>query len=81
MPAIIDRSLRSCQHNVSEATHRSVPFQERLTCTVAQACEAVGIGPTKLYELIANGDLKSLNVGRRRLIRVDSILKFLSIEA
>jgi hypothetical protein len=30
----------------------AIPFVERLTCTIAEACEATGLGRTKLYELI-----------------------------
>ncbi len=56
-----------------------VPFQERPTCTVAEACAAAGIGTTKLYELIGSGALKSVTIGRRRLIRVDSLLSLLAI--
>ena len=32
-----------------------LPFAQRLTCTVAEACEVTGLGRTKLYELIGDG--------------------------
>jgi len=50
-----------------------LPFAERLTCTVSQACAATGLGRTKLYELIAAGSLQSTMIGRRRLIDVRSL--------
>jgi len=46
---------------------------EPVTVTVDGAKKALGIGSTKLYELINDGTLKSLKVGRRRLIKTDSI--------
>jgi hypothetical protein len=33
----------------------TMPFAQRLTCTIDDACEATGLGRTKLYELIAAG--------------------------
>jgi hypothetical protein len=59
---------------------RRVPFNERLTCTVAEACDAAGLGRTKLYELFEGDMIESCTVGRRRLVKVPSLLKFLGIE-
>ena len=44
-----------------------------LTVTVASARKALGIGTTKLYELIGEGQLRTIKLGRRTLIRTDSI--------
>ncbi|MGH6870451.1 MAG: helix-turn-helix domain-containing protein [Rhizomicrobium sp.] len=55
----------------------TVPFVERPTCTIAEACSAVGFGKTKLYELIDGGAVDSIRIGRRRLIRVPSLLRLL----
>lgn len=55
----------------------TIPFVERPTCTVAEACSAVGFGKTKLYELIDGGEVDSIRIGRRRLIRVPSLLRLL----
>lgn len=44
-----------------------------LTVTVASATSALGIGTTKLYELIKSGDLEKIKIGRRSLITVSSI--------
>jgi excisionase family DNA binding protein len=52
----------------------SIPFAQRLTCTVAEACEATGLGRTKLYELIGDGRVTTTTVGRRRLVLVQSLL-------
>ncbi|WP_410052956.1 excisionase family DNA-binding protein [Bradyrhizobium sp. SZCCHNR1021] len=60
---------------------KAVPFAERLSCTVDEACEATGLGRTKLYELIGSGQLIATRVGRRRLVMVQSILALLSTNA
>lgn len=46
---------------------------ERLAVSVTEACEMIGIGRTKIYELIRDGRLKSVKVGRRTLLSVASI--------
>jgi excisionase family DNA binding protein len=46
---------------------------EPLTVTVAGARSALGIGTTKLYELINEGQLRTVKLGRRTLVRTDSI--------
>ena len=55
----------------------TIPFVERPTCTIAEACSAVGFGKTKLYELLDGGAVESVTIGRRRLIRVPSLLRLL----
>jgi excisionase family DNA binding protein len=52
----------------------TIPFAQRLTCTIAEACKATGLGRTKLYELIGGGYLDTITIGRRRLVRVTSLL-------
>ncbi|AUC99528.1 hypothetical protein CWS35_11115 [Bradyrhizobium sp. SK17] len=52
-----------------------VPFRERLSCTVDEACIVTGLGRTKLYELIGSGQLKTTTIGRRRLVIVRSLLE------
>jgi excisionase family DNA binding protein len=59
---------------------RRTPFVQRPTCTIAEACDAVGLGRTKLYELIGGGEVDTISIGRRRLVRVDSLLRLLKID-
>lgn len=56
---------------------KTIPFVERFTCTIDEACEAAGLGRTKLYELIGAGHLVTTTVGRRRLVAVRSLLSLL----
>ena len=46
---------------------------EPITVTVDGAKKALGIGHTKLYELIGEGRLSTIKIGRRTLVKVDSI--------
>jgi excisionase family DNA binding protein len=55
----------------------AIPFAQRLSCTIAEACEVTGLGRTKLYELIGEGHLATTTVGRRRLVLVRSLLSLL----
>lgn len=44
-----------------------------ITVTIQDATKALGIGTTKLYELIGTGKLRTVKLGRRTLVRTDSI--------
>ena len=46
---------------------------EPLTVTIDDAKKAIGIGTTKIYELINTGHLKTVKLGRRTLVKTDSI--------
>jgi excisionase family DNA binding protein len=56
-------------------------FAQRLTCTVAQACEVTGLGRIKIYELIGSGRVTTTTVGRRRLVIVQSLLALVGVKA
>jgi len=76
------KSGNGTQRRRSRNQERSnIPFQERPTCTVAEACDAVGLGKTKFYELMGAGAVKTISVGRRRLVCVPSLLRFLNRQA
>jgi hypothetical protein len=51
-----------------------VPFRERIWCSVEDACDVSGLRRTKIFEMIAAGELTSRREGRRRLVSVASIL-------
>jgi excisionase family DNA binding protein len=53
----------------------SIPFKERISATVAEACEASGIGKTKLYELINEKKIETTKVGKRTLVIVPSLMR------
>ena len=46
---------------------------EPITVTVDGAKKALGIGQTKIYELIGEGRLATIKIGRRTLVKTESI--------
>ena len=46
---------------------------EVLLCSIPEAGKALGVGRSKTYELISEGRLETVNIGRRRLVRVRSV--------
>jgi excisionase family DNA binding protein len=46
---------------------------EPVLCSIPDAAKALGLGRSKLYELIAERRLETVTIGRRRLVRVDSV--------
>lgn len=73
---------RSAAADLPVPSHlRRLPFAQRLTCTVAEACEATGLGRTKIYELIGDGRVITTTVGRRRLVIVQSLLALVGVDA
>ncbi|MGA8615706.1 MAG: helix-turn-helix domain-containing protein [Xanthobacteraceae bacterium] len=54
-----------------------IPFSQRVSCSIAEACQATGLGRTKLYEAISDGRIKSVKVGNRRLVIVASLFQLL----
>jgi excisionase family DNA binding protein len=54
---------------------------EPVTVTVEGAKKALGLGHTKIYELINDGRLKTVKIGKRTLVRCDSIRALVGAEA
>jgi excisionase family DNA binding protein len=48
-------------------------LNQRITISVDEAMSATGIGKTMLYELLNDGSIRSILVGKRRLVIVQSI--------
>jgi excisionase family DNA binding protein len=44
---------------------------------VDEAMEAIGLGRTTVFELMASGELESVKVGRRRLIPSDALMDYI----
>ncbi len=47
--------------------------------SVTQLCEMLNIGKDKAYELLRNGTIKSIKVGKKFIIPKKSVIDFLSI--
>ncbi|MDC7693861.1 helix-turn-helix domain-containing protein [Asticcacaulis sp. DXS10W] len=50
---------------------------EKLAYRIDEAVKASGLGRSFLYERMADGSLKSVKIGGRRLIMRDDLLRFL----
>ena len=55
------------------ASAGTAPTSRPLCVRVDQAMRLLDIGKTKLYELLASGDLEAIRIGRRTLVMRDSI--------
>lgn len=51
---------------------------EPLAVSPAEAARLAGIGRTTLYEAIGSGALRSLKLGKRRLITIDALREWLA---
>ncbi len=48
------------------------PSDQIITAPVAEFCRLSGLGRSRVYELIGDGTLDSITIGKRRLIVIDS---------
>ena len=46
---------------------------DTLLCSISDAARALGLGRSKVYDLISHGRLETVAIGRRRLVRADSV--------
>ena len=60
---------------VSDARHR--PALPREAYSVHEAAEVLGIGRTLAYDLIRRGQLRSVKIGARRVVRHAAIVAYL----
>jgi len=44
-----------------------------MLCSVREATQMLGIGRTKIYDMLSKGELASIQIGTRRLVKIDSI--------
>jgi excisionase family DNA binding protein len=51
---------------------------KKISFTVKQTCALIGVGKTKLYEILGSGELPAKKCGNRTLILKADLEKFLS---
>jgi excisionase family DNA binding protein len=56
------------------------PGEDGVVVSVAEAAERLGVGTTKLRELVAEGRIPSVVIGRRRLIPLGGLNAFAATE-
>ena len=49
---------------------------KKLAYSVPEAAQMIGLGRTKMFELIATGEVASIKVGRRTLVPIESLRNF-----
>jgi excisionase family DNA binding protein len=52
----------------------AIPFRDRPTCRIDEACQVSGLGRSSLYAAMKDGRLEFSKVGKRTLISVPSLL-------
>jgi excisionase family DNA binding protein len=53
-------------------------MNNKIALSPKEACEALGIGKTRLYELIGQGKIEARQCGRRTLILVESLRAYVA---
>jgi hypothetical protein len=75
---VVDKSVQFSERITSSVCawrkDKGLQFADRLACTVDDACSAIGLGRTKLYQLIGEGSVETTSIGRRRLVLVRSLV-------
>jgi excisionase family DNA binding protein len=59
-------------------TKQSVHSTPPIAVSPDEAARLAGIGRTSLYAALAKGDLKSIKIGTRRLIKIEAIHEWLA---
>jgi excisionase family DNA binding protein len=69
------RTSRFEPHDVIDLTVRS---DDRLLLTVEEAADRLGIGRSLMYELIGDGQVSSIRVGRLRRVPLDALTEYVA---
>ena len=65
-------------HTEEHLTDHALPASKRLAVSPAEAARMLGLGKTKLYQLLGDHEIASVKVGTRRLIRVAELEAWLA---
>jgi excisionase family DNA binding protein len=76
----LDALVRARVQTRTDADQQPSPAGEhpRLLLTIPEAAEALGLGRSTLYELIAAGRLEVVHIGRSARVPVDALGSFLA---
>lgn len=56
-------------------------LMQQIALSIAETCAVLSLGRTKVYELIKDGSLATFKIGRRTLVRADSVNALAGIES
>lgn len=48
-------------------------MNDQILCSVIEASKMLGVGRTKIYDMLAKGQIQSMRIGSRRLVKMESI--------
>lgn len=54
-------------------TVEQIPFWDRLTCSVDEACTVTSLGRSSVIKMMDSGKLETRKIGRRRLVLIRSL--------
>ena len=54
---------------------------EPILISINETANALGLGRTRIYELINSGDLETVSIGGRRLVRLESVKRLAGVYA
>ena len=60
---------------------KTMTEEHRLLLSIEDAAAALAIGRSKAYQLMSEGRLLTVQIGRRRLVRIDSLRAIANGEA
>jgi excisionase family DNA binding protein len=66
---------------MTEELPEDAVFSRPLAVRIREACRLTGIGRSKLYELIAGGEIEIIKIGTITLVPVASLTSFLRRKA
>ena len=73
-----ERSRRRVREVEQPITNITLQVDERRVFNVMEAAAILGIGRSKLYELIASGEIRTIHIGRLCKIPVAAVDEFLA---
>ena len=71
-------ALEESEHLDNDIPQNSSPEHTKLTLTVQEAAQLVGVCKPKMYDLVRTGQFYSIKVGRKILISRSSLMDWLT---
>ena len=62
----------------AKAASEIAASDEIIACTIKEACIRTGLGRTRTYEAIGSGELRAIKCGRRTLIEMNEIRRWIA---
>lgn len=54
---------------------------EQLAVSISDTVKALGVGRTTIYGMIADGRLEAFKLGRRRLVKAESVRRLIAAQS